>query len=142
MRIMTKLTKYVGVNTSLLGPIVITEHNGRQNELDVDIVCVEKLYTSFGLWYEILDTYLPLRCHLVIYCLTFNVLSICNNKLFLNHQETSKRFGKEMVTYVIIRWPWDLEGQVKGKDLVHVITRVTLYARRLGYLLPGTVCDL
>ena len=48
MRIMTKLTKYVGVNTSLLGPIVITEHNGQQNELDVDMVCVEKLYTSLG----------------------------------------------------------------------------------------------
>ena len=57
MRIMTKWTKCVGVNTSLIGPIVITEHNGQQNELDVDIVCVEKLYTSFGLWYEILDTY-------------------------------------------------------------------------------------
>ena len=54
---MTKWTKCVGVNTSLIGPIVITEHNGQQNELDVDIVCVEKLYTSFGLWYEILDTY-------------------------------------------------------------------------------------
>ena len=25
-----------------------------------------------------------------------------------------------VVAYVTIGWPWDLEGQVKGKDLVHM----------------------
>jgi len=45
---MTKWTKYVGVNTSLIGPIVITEHNGQQNELDVDIVCVENSIPALG----------------------------------------------------------------------------------------------
>ena len=43
-----------------------------------------------------------------------------------------------VITYVIIEWPWALEGQVKGKDLVHVITRGDPLCKTFE---AGTVCD-